>query len=177
MKPLIVNKRFAVRMSWVFLLLIGATVHQTSLQRWQSDLAASQQKANQSKASEQDSRERVKSLGSDSAIALEQVKAGCTPIVLTSNNRPSRFQKDLRVWDAQTFPTNPKTFKFDKQGNPINGVRPLPEGITICNGFGDTAIVGFDGAITDIKRVQPSQLPEFLTHYNKQLENQHGDRK
>ena len=166
MKPFIVNKRFAVRMSFIFLMLIGATVHQTSLQRWQSDLAASQQKANQAKASEQDSRERVKSLSSDSMIALERVKTGCTPIILTANNRPSRFQTDLRVFDSQTFPTNPKTPRFDVSGNPINGVRPLPEGLTICNGFGDTAIVGFDGAITDIKRVQPSKLSEFLTHFN-----------
>lgn len=165
MKPFVINKRFAVRMSFLFLMLIGATVHQSSLQRWQADLAASQQRANQSKANEQDSRERTKQLGSDSAIALERVKAGCTPIVLTSNNRPSRFQTDLRVFDAQTFPTNPKTPRFDKAGNPINGVRPLPEGLTICNEFGDTAIVGFDGAITEIKRVQPAQLQEFLTHY------------
>ncbi len=70
-RPLIVNKRFAVRMSWTFLLLIGATVHQTSLQRWQSELAATQSRANQAKATEQDSRERVKSLSSESAIALE----------------------------------------------------------------------------------------------------------
>jgi len=170
-RPLVINKRVAVRMSWVFLLLVGATVHQSSLQRWQADLATSQAKANQSKAGEQESRERVKALGSESAIALEQVTAGCTPVMLTTNNRPSRFQKDLRVFDAQTFPINPKTPKFDRDGNPINGVRPLPEGLTVCNRFGDTAIVGFDGAITDIKRVQPSQLPQFLTHFNKLLKD------
>ncbi|MBW4441817.1 MAG: hypothetical protein KME10_11385 [Plectolyngbya sp. WJT66-NPBG17] len=167
MKPFVINKRFAVRMSFTFLLLIGTTVHQTSLQRWQSDLAASQEKANRSKTDEQDSRARIKSLSSDSTIALERVKAGCLPIVLTSNNRPARFQASSRVFDTQTFPANPKTPRFDQSGNPINGVRPLPEGLIICNGFGDTAIVGFDGAISDIKRVQPSHLAEFLTHYNR----------
>ena len=165
-QPFIVNKRFAVRMTFVFALLFGATVHQTSLQKWQADLAASQEKANQSKTSEQESLERSKSISSESKIALDRVREGCDPIVLTANNKPARFQKDLRVFDAQTFPTNPKTPRFDKSGNPINGVKPLPEGLTICNQFGDTAIVGFEGAITDIKRIQPSQLPEFIKSYN-----------
>ena len=48
-QPFVINKRFAVRMTFVFALLMGATVHQTSLQRWQSDLAASQAKATQPK--------------------------------------------------------------------------------------------------------------------------------
>jgi len=167
-QPFVINKRFAVRMTFVFALLIGATVHQTSLQKWQSDLASTQARANQSKASEQENTELTKAISSESKIALDRSKAGCNPIVLTANNRPSRFQKDLRVFDSQTFPTNPKTPRFDKSGNPINGVKPLPEGLIICNEFGDSAIVGFEGAITDIKRVQKSQLAEFTQHIQKQ---------
>jgi len=148
-------------MSFVFALLIGATVHQTALQRWQSELATTQARANQSKASEQESTELTKALSSETKIALDRSKAGCNSIVLTANNKPSRFQKDLRVFDAQTFPTNPKTPRFDKSGNPINGVKPLPEGLIICNSFGDTALVGFEGAITNIQRVAPAQLSEF----------------
>ncbi|KAM3092693.1 hypothetical protein ACKFKF_30820 [Phormidesmis sp. 146-12] len=164
--PFIINKRFAVRLTFVFALLIGATVHQTSLQRWQASLAESQSKANEAKSSETEARERSKQVGSETKIALDRAKEGCQPIVLTQNNKPARFQKDLRVFDAQTFPANPKTPRFDKSGNPINGVEYLPEGLTICNEFGDTAIVGFDGAITDIKRVSRAQLPEFIKSYN-----------
>lgn len=166
-QPFVINKRFAVRMTFVFALLIGATVHQTALQRWQSELASTQARANQSKASEQESTELTKAISSETKIALDRSKAGCNPIVLTANNRPARFQKDLRVFDAQTFPTNPKTPRFDKAGNPINGVKPLPENLIICNEFGDTAIVGFEGAITEIKRVQPSQLAEFTKTFKK----------
>ena len=170
-QPFVINKRFAVRMTFVFALLIGATVHQTSLQKWQSDLASTQAKANAAKTSEQDARERSKSISSESKIALDRAKEGCVPIILTSNNKPSRFQKDLRVFDAQTFPADPKTPRFDRDGNPINGVQPQPEGLSVCNEFGDSAIVGFAGAITDIKRVAPAQLPEFKTFYNKTREN------
>jgi len=166
--PFVINKRFAVRMTFVFALLIGATVHQTSLQRWQSDLAASQAKANAAKNSEARARARSKSISSESKIALDRAREGCQSIVLTANNKPARFQKNLRVFDAQTFPANPKTPRFDRDGNPINGVQPQPEGLTICNEFGDSAIVGFEGAVTDIKRVAPAQLPEFLKSFNPQ---------
>lgn len=166
MKPIAISKRFAVRMSFLFLLCIGATIHQSSLAKWQADLAERQATANEQKQNEQNSRERSKALNSESAIALDRVKQGCQSIVLTQNNKPARFQEDLRVFDAQTFPSDPKIPRFDKQGNPINGVKPLPEGLSICNEFGDTAIVARNGAISDIKRVSPAQLSEFLTHFN-----------
>ena len=108
-QPFVINKRFAVRMTFVFALLMGATVHQTSLQRWQSDLAASQAKANAAKNSEAEARSRSKSISSESKIALDRAREGCQSIVLTANNKPARFQKNLRVFDAQTFPANPKT--------------------------------------------------------------------
>lgn len=165
MTPIVINKRFAARVGFVLLLTFGATVHQSSLQSWQADIASTQAKANSNKDSEQKSRERVKSLSSESSIALDRVKSGCEPIVLTANNRPVRLQANSRVFDPQTFPASPKTPRFDKSGNPINGVQSLPEGLMVCNQFGDTAIVGFEGALTEIKRVQKSQLSEFLKYF------------
>jgi len=78
--PFVINKRFAVRMTFVFALLMGATVHQTSLQRWQSDLAASQAKANAAKNSEARARARAKSISSESKIALDRAREGCQSI-------------------------------------------------------------------------------------------------
>lgn len=168
MTPIALTKRMVTRIAFCGLLAIGATVHQESLAKWQSELAEKQEAANRQKQEEANSRERSKAIGSETRMALDRVKDGCEPIILTQNNRPARFQPNLRVFDAQTFPTDTKIPRFDKKGNPVNGVQYMPEGVTVCNEFGDTAIVARNGAIAEIRRVAPAQLDEFLNHY-KQL--------
>lgn len=164
-QPVVFSKRMVVRVVFSLLLAISATVHQESLQAWQDELATSQKDANTQNKEKRSARERSKSLVSDSSVALERAKTGCTRVVMTHNNNPARFFPELRVFDARTFPKNPKTPRFDRAGNPINGTRPYPNGISICNEFGDTAVMGDAGTILDIKRVTPEDIDEYLDHY------------
>lgn len=160
-QPFVVNKRFAVRMGFTFLLLFGITVHQDSLSRWQQSISKAQGRSKAQTDAKAESRDRSKDVQSEGAIAVQRVKDGCIGIVLTRSNRPARFQASSRVFDPQTFPIDPKLPRFDKAGNPINGVQPMPAGLCVANKFGDTAITSADGTLEEIKRAQGKHLEEF----------------
>ncbi|MBW4422123.1 MAG: hypothetical protein KME13_23390 [Myxacorys californica WJT36-NPBG1] len=100
-------------------------------------------------------------LETETDLAMKRASLGCVTIRSTRNNKPIRFDEKVRVFDPESFPNDPKTKRFDGKGNPINGVRPMPSGVVVCNIHGDTAVVGQDGFIGQIYRVAPSKLSEF----------------
>lgn len=166
-QPIVLSKPLLIRLGWVFVMLAAATIHESSLKQMQASMSAKTAATKTQREAKVKASDSIKATETDSDIALERVKSGCEAVQLTRNNKDARMQPSDRVFDSQTFPNDSRVPRFDRKGLPINGVQPMPEGVLVCNQFGDTGSVGFDGIVTDIKRVQPSRKPEFLTHFNK----------
>jgi hypothetical protein len=157
----IISRKTVTRSLLGLALVIGCIVDNGKILKYQAQVSAKGE-AREQKIAEQSQEElRTSQAQSDSQIAMSRAQSGCVQIVLTKNNKPVRFHENLRVFDPNTFPTDPRIARFDRLGNPINGVQPMPPGITVCNREGDTALIGELGYITKIYRVEPSKLQEF----------------
>lgn len=159
-----VSKKTVTRSLLGLAIVFGCIIDSTRILKYQADIAARQAEATQKQAEQTTEESRLSKAESDSKNALDRAKSGCTLIVSTRNNQPIRFYEGFRVFDPDSFPRNPKTPRFDKEGFPINGVKPYPQGLTVCNWRGDTAIVGEQGAIHKIYRVEPNKLQEFRSY-------------
>lgn len=160
----IISRKTVTRCLLLGAIAVGCVVDNGRILKYQNQLSAKSE-AQEQKVSEQSKEElRTSQVQNDSQMAMARVQSGCVQIVLTQNNKPVRFHENLRVFDPSTFPANPKVPRFDRQGNPINGVQPMPPGITVCNQHGDTALIGEMGYITKIYRVEPSKLQEFRSY-------------
>ncbi len=157
----VVSRKTVTRCLLLTAIVFGCVVDSSKILRYQSQLAQKQstKSADQERQTAEES--RVVKVQSDSDKAMIRAQSGCVKVILTQNNRPARFNGQLRIFDSQTFPTDPKTPRFDKLGNPINGVQPMPSGVTVCNEFGDTALITEGGYLTEIYRVEPNKLTEF----------------
>ncbi|BAU12520.1 hypothetical protein LEP3755_30500 [Leptolyngbya sp. NIES-3755] len=160
----IVSRKTVTRCLLGSAIVLGCIIDNGRILKFQDQLNAKSEAKEQIKSAVTNEESRSTQSQSDSEIAMSRVKSGCTAIVSTRNNRPVRFNEGFRVFDPETFPSNPKTPRFDKDGFPINGVRPYPQGLSVCNTNGDTAIVGEQGAIHKIYRVDPSKLTEFRSY-------------
>jgi hypothetical protein len=160
-----ISKKTAMRGLLLISIVIGCVVDRVSIMRYQQELDAKNQAKIEEKRTLEAEETQAQRLQRESDIALERAKQGCVLVIYTQNNKPARFRTDARVFDAQTFPTDPKAPRFDKMGNPLNGVKPMPTGVKVCNTFGDTAIVGDDGYLTQIYRVETSKLSEFRSNF------------
>ncbi|MBD1825672.1 hypothetical protein H6F51_24705 [Cyanobacteria bacterium FACHB-DQ100] len=159
-----ISKKTVTRSLLGLAIVFGCIIDSGRILQYQASIQARQAEAAQNQAEQTSEESRLTKAQSDSKTALDRAKSGCVAVVLTQNNKPARFQNKARVWDAQTFPANPKTPRFDKQGNPINGVQPMPPGITVCNQFGDTAITTEGGFLSKIYRVEANKLQEFRSN-------------
>lgn len=158
------SKKTAMRGMLLFAIVIGCIIDRSSIIRYQSQVEQRKSAASDKQTETTQEETRTAQVQADSDLAMARAKSGCVPVVLTRNNKPVRFNESLRVFDAHTFPDNPKTPRFDRAGNPINGVQPMPQGVTVCNQDGDTALVGTGGYVTKIYRVEPSKLQEFRSY-------------
>lgn len=159
-----ISKKAVMRGLLLGAIVVGCILDRHSIERYQMQVQE-RRDATVSEQNEQTQEEtRAKQIQSDSETALSRARSGCVRVELTANNKPAFFYREFRVFDANTFPRNPKTPRFDADGNPINGVKPIPSGVTVCNPLGDTAIVGNNGFVTRIKRVEQSKLKEFRSY-------------
>lgn len=159
-----VSKKTVARSVLGIAIVFGCIIDSTRILKYQADIQERQAEATQKQAEQTTEESRLSKAQSNSQIAMGRAQSGCVPVLLTRNNKAARFQNGSRVWDAQTFPSDPKIPRFDKQRNPINGVQPMPAGVTVCNLFGDTAITSEGGYLTKIYRVEPSKLQEFRSY-------------
>lgn len=160
----IVSRKTVTRSILGIAIVLGCIVDSSKILKYQAEMNERSTAKAEKQAEQRTEETRLTKAQSDSQLAMSRAQSGCVPVVLTRNNKPARFQELNRVWDAQTFPSNPKTPRFDKKGNPINGVQPMPAGVIVCNQFGDTGIVSQGGYLTKIYRVEPSKLQEFRSH-------------
>lgn len=142
-------------------ILVGCIIDSGRILKYQGELQAKQEFQEKQQKNEASEESRTEQIQTESNLALNRAKSGCVLIVTTQNNKPVRFNENIRVFDPMTFPSDPKIKRFNIQGEPINGVQPMPRGITVCNSFGDTALVTDGGYITKIYRVEPNKLQEF----------------
>ena len=159
-----VSRKTVTRSLLGFAIVLGCILDNSRILKYQAQVSAKSEQQQQRQSAQTQEESRLTQAQLDSEIAINRVKSGCTPIISTRNNQPIRFYEGFRVFDPDSFPRNPKTPRFDKQGNPINGVKPYPQGLVVCNLNGDTAIVFEGGEIDDIRRVEPSKLQEFRSH-------------
>lgn len=160
----IISRKTLTRSLLGLVIAVGCIVDSSNILKFQAEQIERSTAKAEKQAEQRTEETRLTKAQADSKTALDRAQSGCVLVVLTRNNKPARFQERARVWDAQTFPSNPKTPRFDKEGNPINGVQPMPSGVTVCNQFGDTAIVSEGGWLTKIHRVEPSKLQEFRSY-------------
>jgi hypothetical protein len=159
-----VSKKTVARSVLGVAIVFGCIIDSSKILKYQADLADRQARRTEQQAAQTQEESRIEQVQSGSQKAMSRAQSGCVPVVLTRNNKAARFQERSRIFDAQTFPSNPKTPRFDKQGKPINGVQPMPAGVTVCNLFGDTAVTAEGGYLTKIYRVEPSKLQEFRSY-------------
>ncbi|MBD2079591.1 hypothetical protein [Leptolyngbya sp. FACHB-17] len=160
----IVTKKVVTRSLLGLAIALGCIVDNSRILKFQAEMNERSTAKAEAQAAQTSEETRLTKAQADSKTALDRAKSGCILVVLTRNNRPARFQEGARVWDAQTFPSNPKIPRFDKNKNPINGVQPMPAGVIVCNQFGDTAIVSEGGWLNEIRRIEPSKLQEFRSY-------------
>ncbi|MBW4524107.1 MAG: hypothetical protein KME18_02770 [Phormidium tanganyikae FI6-MK23] len=160
----IVSRKTVTRFLLASAIVLGCIVDSSKILKYQAQVNE-RSTAKAEKQAEQTSEEtRTAQIQTDSQLAMSRAQSGCTQIVSTRNNQPIRFFEGFRVFDPDSFPRNPKIPRFDPSGYPINGVKPYPQGLAVCNLNGDTALVGEQGAIYKIYRVEPSKLQEFRSY-------------
>jgi hypothetical protein len=90
------------------------------------------------------------------AIALDRIKAGCTPVGY-ANNLPDITPEEITYGITEAA-------LVDGQGAHNGKGATLTEGSFVCNSMGDTAVVR-GGVLADTVRVGPLEIAEFQSYF------------